>query len=310
MNFAVVGPGALGCLVAARLWRAGAKVWLVDYRPSRAAALARQGIVVRLPGGERDTVPVPVVVAPNLPPVDVAILTVKAYKTREAAAVLPGRLAPGGAVLTLQNGLGNVEALGEAVGPERVLAGVSILGVTRLGEGEVILAGLGPTWIGAPAGSRVPQEVAAEVAALFRQGGLPCEIRADIETAIWEKLLVNAGINPLTALLRVKNGELLTIPPAWELAVAAATEARQVARAAAVPLEVDPATRLREVCTATGGNRSSMLQDILAGRPTEIDALNGQVAARGATLGIPTPVNACLTGLLKALEAAAAKAVG
>jgi 2-dehydropantoate 2-reductase len=143
-----------------------------------------------------------------------------------------------------------------------------------------------------------------EVAALFRRAGLPCEVRGDIEAVLWEKLLVNVGINPLTALLQVKNGDLLNLPPAWEIAVAAATETLAVARAGGIHLSVDPEVRLREVCTATAANRSSMLQDVMAGRQTEIEALNAQIAARGAAHGISTPVNHLLTQLIRALEAA------
>jgi 2-dehydropantoate 2-reductase len=129
---------------------------------------------------------------------------------------------------------------------------------------------------------------------------------ADVEAVLWEKLLINVGINPLTALLRVPNGALPELPEAWALAVAAAVEALAVAQAAGVPLAVDPEERLRQVCLATAANHSSMLQDILAGRPTEIEALNGQVAARGRALGVPTPVNDLLTGLLRALGEAGA----
>ncbi len=110
------------------------------------------------------------------------------------------------------------------------------------------------------------------------------------------------GINPLTALLRVPNGALPEIPEAWDLAVAAAHEALAVAQAAGISLSVNVPELLRQVCTATAANRSSMLQDVLAGRPTEIEALNGQVAARGAASGVPAPVNLFLTRLLRSLE--------
>jgi 2-dehydropantoate 2-reductase len=101
--------------------------------------------------------------------------------------------------------------------------------------------------------------------------------------------VVNVAINPLTALLRVPNGTLPDLPAAWELALAAAREAQAVAQAVGVALAADPLARLRQVCTDTAANRSYMLQDVLAGRPTEIEALNAQVAARWAALGVPTP---------------------
>lgn len=304
MKVAVIGPGALGCLLAAKFRLAGEDVWLVDYRPERARLLARQGLLLRTPTGIAAHVKVTVAPAAAVGPVDLAILTVKAHQTTLAVEALPLLLSSGGMALTLQNGLGNLEEMARAVGPERLLGGASILGATRLREGEVLLAGLGPTYIGSPPGSRVsPAEVEA-VAALFRRAGLPCEVRGDIETVLWEKLLVNVGINPLTALLQVKNGDLPKIPAAWGLAVAAAAEAKDVARASGIDLTVDPEARLQEVCTATAANRSSMLQDITAGRRTEIEALNAQVAARGESRGVPTPVNRFLTQLLRALEEA------
>jgi len=304
VKVAVIGPGALGCLLAARFKLAGVEVRLVDYRPARAEAINRRGLLLKMPEGGETHVQVPTGLAAEVGPADLAILAVKAHQTRVAAQSLPQLLAPGGVALTLQNGLGNVEEMARVVGPEGLLAGATILGATLMGEGEVLLAGLGPTYVGAPPLSRVSPAHVEAVAALFQQAGFPCEARGDIETVLWEKLLVNVGINPLTALLTVKNGALLTLPPAWEVAVAAATEALAVAQASGINLTVDPAARLKEVCTATAANRSSMLQDVAAGRQTEIEALNAQVASRGADLGVPTPVNHLLTQLIRALEGA------
>jgi 2-dehydropantoate 2-reductase len=304
MKVAVIGPGALGCLLAAKFSLAGVDVRLVDHRPDRARLLTRRGLWLRTPQGAATQVKVAAGMAGEVGQVDLAILTVKAHQTAAAAPALPLLLGSAGLALTLQNGLGNLEEMARVMGPDRLLGGASILGVTSLGEGEVLLAGLGPTYLGPSPGSRVTAAEAAAVAALFRQAGLPCEFRENIEAVLWEKLLVNVGINPLTALLRVKNGELLNLPPAWEVAVAAAVEALAVARASGLALTVDPEARLREVCTATAGNRSSMLQDVLAGRKTEIEALNAQVTTRGYRCNIPTPVNHLLTQLIRALEAA------
>jgi 2-dehydropantoate 2-reductase len=310
MKVAVIGPGALGCLLAAKFSLAGEHVRLVDHRPDRARLLSRRGLLLHTQEGTATKVEIAAGLAREVGPVDLAILTVKAHQTAAAVAALPPLLASGGVALTLQNGLGNLEEMARVVGPDRLLGGASILGATRLGEGEVLLAGLGPTYIGLPPGSRVSADEAAAVAALFRRAGLPCDLKADIVAVLWEKLLVNVGINPLTALLRVKNGDLLDNHPAWELAVAAASEALAVARASGIALAADPSTRLREVCIATAANRSSMLQDILAGRQTEIGALNAQVAARGDSHHIPTPVNHCLSQLIRALEGTPKKSGG
>jgi 2-dehydropantoate 2-reductase len=245
---------------------------------------------------------VPVALAAEVRPCDLTIVAVKAYQTKAAAQVLPTLMSQGGLALTLQNGLGNLEEMALVVGAERLLAGVGLLGVTRKDEGRIIYAGQGAIYLGVPAGSQVTGGEVAEVVAIFRRAGFDCQPREDIAAVLWEKLVINVGINPLTALLRVPNGALLDLPPAWEVAVAAASEAQTVATAAGLNLSGDPGARLRQVCRATAANRSSMLQDILAGRPTEIEALNAQVSLRGRALGLATPVNDLLTALLRAAE--------
>ena len=310
MKLAVLGPGALGCLMAALFQEAGAEVSLVDYRPDRVARLQLRGIQVHTLEGVPRVIRVPIGLAPEVGPCDVTIVAVKAYQTEAAARVLPGLMSQGGMTLTLQNGLGNLEAIARIVGPERLLAGVGLLGVTRQDEGRIIYAGRGVIYLGAPLGSQVSRIEVAAVVDLFRGAGLECQPREDIEAVLWEKLVINVGINPLTALLRVPNGALLQLPEAWEVAVAAAVEAQAVARAAGLSLSGDPAARLRQVCTDTAANHSSMLQDILAGRPTEIEALNAQVATRGRALGLPTPVNDLLTRLLRAAAQSAPFQVG
>ena len=310
MKVAVLGPGALGCLLAALLREAGADVSLVDYRPDRVARLRLRGIQVHSLEGGHQVIEVPIGLAPEVGPCDLTIVAVKAYQTQTAAQALPELMSQGGMALTLQNGLGNLEAIARTVGADRLLAGVGLLGVTRQEEGRIIYAGRGVIYIGAPAGSQVSMIEMAAVVDLFRGAGLECQPREDIEAVLWEKLVINVGINPLTALLRVPNGVLLKLPEAWEVAVAAALEAQAVAQAAGLSLSGDPAARLRQVCTATAANRSSMLQDILAGRPTEIEALNAQVATRGRALGLPTPVNDLLTLLLRAAAQSAPFQVG
>ena len=301
MKIAIIGPGALGCLLGALLFEAGEDVALVDYRPDRVALLRRQGLRLETAAGGARTIPVPIGLPHEVAPGGFDHRGGEGPPDQGGGPDLPRLLAAGGLALSLQNGLGNLEIMAAAAGPERLLAGVAFLGVTRKRQVEIILAGQGLIIIGVPAGSQVSPEETARVVAAFNRAGLECRERDDIEAVLWEKLLVNVGINPLTALLRVPNGALPELPEAWDLALAAAFEARAVARAAGINLTVDPEARLRQVCVATAANRSSMLQDVLAGRPTEIEALNGQVSARGAALGVPTPVNDLLTRLLRAL---------
>lgn len=305
MRIAVVGPGGLGCLLASLFFEAGEKVFLVDYRPERVALFKAKGVHLKSLTGDHRIIPVPWVLAEETGPCHLTIMTVKAHQTEAAARALPRLMAAGGLALTLQNGLANLELMAQEVGFERLLAGVAFLGVTRRDEGRIIHAGPGPIYIGAPPGSQVSPAEISGVVDLFSRAGLECQAHPHIQVLLWEKLLVNVGINPLTALLRVPNGALAKLPEAWELAVAAAAEAQAVARAAGIEVTGDPQTRLRQVCTATAPNRSSMLQDVLAGRPTEIEALNAQVVNRGKTLGVPTPVNSLLTQLVRSLARSA-----
>jgi 2-dehydropantoate 2-reductase len=301
MKINIIGPGALGCLLAAFLKEAGEEVCLVDYRPERVASLGRQGLVLHTLEGRSQVVRVAAALPQEADPAELVIVAVKAHRTATAARSLPALLGPQGIALTLQNGLGNLETMAEVIGWQQLLAGVIFAGATRPRDGEVIYAGVGATYLGIPANSQVSTAQLTQVVEVFHRAGLQCHPHEDIYLMLWEKLLVNVGINPLTAILRVSNGALLKIPEAWELAVAAAQEAREVALAANVNLTADPEALLRRVCTATAANRSSMLQDILAGRPTEIDALNGQVVNRGAAFQVQTPVNYFLINLIRAI---------
>jgi 2-dehydropantoate 2-reductase len=135
---------------------------------------------------------------------------------------------------------------------------------------------------------------------------LPAELSDDLDTLVWRKLIVNVGINALTALLRVPNGALVTTEVARELLLQAVAEALAVAAARGIVLQqADPLAQVLDVARATGANRSSMLQDVLRGSPTEIATINGAIVHEGRRLGVPTPVNSLLTALVRALDATA-----
>ncbi|HLN61659.1 MAG TPA: 2-dehydropantoate 2-reductase, partial [Symbiobacteriaceae bacterium] len=202
-----------------------------------------------------------------------------------------------------RTGLGNAEALAGVLGPDRVLAGTTAQGATLLGPGRVAHGGNGPTRI-APwtPGGAAALEV-ERVAALFNRAGLAASTAADARPLLWAKLAVNCAINPLTAILRVTNGQLLERPDARRLMEAAAREAGAVAAACGVRLREEPVAQAIAVAGATAANRSSMLQDVERGRRTEIDAISGAVARLGAEHGVGAPVNATLAELVRALEA-------
>jgi 2-dehydropantoate 2-reductase len=299
MNILVVGPGAMGCLFASRLKKVGHHVTIADYRPERAEFINRHGICLEEPTGE-ERVHVPTVTGSIAEEPDVALFCVKASQTREAAEEIAPWIHLETSVLTLQNGLGNLELLEEVFGKGRVLGGVTAEGATLLGPGHARHAGRGQTIIG-PAGSA--DGPVAKIVRAFEGAGFDTRTADDVETLIWGKLIVNVGINALTAIIRVKNGQLPAIKGAKTVMKMAIREAVSVADARGIHLPYpDPFERVLEVCHATAGNVASMLQDVLGKRVTEIQAINGAIVREGLKFGIPTPVNLTLTSLVEAIQ--------
>lgn len=298
MHIAIIGAGALGGVLGFHL-AAHVDVTLIDPWAEHVAAINAEGLFCEVEGVAQmrrvRAVSDPAAAGQS----DVALVLVKAQQTPWAAQAARALLAPGGVAYTLQNGLGNAETLAAVLGAEHVGQGVTSVGATLLGPGRVRRAGLGPTVIGA----QPNPAAAAELAAVFTAGGLPASVSTDLEGLVWGKLLVNVAINALTALLRVPNGLLIANPPAYELITAAVAEASAVAAARGITLPyADPVARALEVVQATAGNRSSMLQDVARGAPTEISTINGAIVREGERLGIPTPVNWTLTRLIEAIE--------
>jgi 2-dehydropantoate 2-reductase len=295
----ILGTGALGTLLAARLGRT-LGVTVGGTWPEGLEALARRGARV---DGEP---PVPVDARPLQAldtPGDVVLVLVKAGQTAAVAPVAARLLAPGGIVVTLQNGLGARAILAEAVGDARVGAGVTTVGATLLGPG-LVRAFPGHAVLEAHASPHL-QALASALA----QAGLPTETVPDLEPHVWRKLAVNCALNAVTAVLDVPNGAVLDDPQARALVEAAAREVAAVARARGVALPGDAAVDALSVARRTVGNRSSMLQDLDRGAPTEIEFLNGAVESEGRRLGVPTPVNAQLARQVRELQKAGVRRV-
>jgi 2-dehydropantoate 2-reductase len=295
LKIAVIGPGAMGLFFAVSLQEAGQKVWVLDYRPERAVYLAQSGVrLITLLGEERQYLLNFTHDAATIGPCELALVNVKAHQTHNAVQHLP---------VLLESGGSNLESMAEVVGPQRLLAGVTMLGVTKLDVNRIRHAGHGKIILGRPPASQVTTREIAAVVDIFQQAGLDCQATSDIISVLWNKLLINVGINPVTALTRLNNGKLPAVPEVWQVVSAAVQEAYAVAEARGIALAAEPLRQVEEVCFATAGNFSSMLQDVLAQRRTEIDAINGQIVIHGQHLLIPTPINLCLTNLVKGLEA-------
>ena len=237
---------------------------------------------------------------------ELLILCVKANNTADAAAKLKGSISPQSHLLTLQNGLGNVERLGEYFGSSQILAGTTSHGATLLEVGRVRHAGYGEIFMGETGGAGSTLAGTAKLqnlAATFNRAGLEAQVVDNIESVLWRKLVVNVGINALTAILDVPNGELLRIHDCQSLMNGAVREAVEVARHCGIELDVlEEIERVRAVCRSTKSNISSMLQDVRRKKKTEIDQLNGVVVEMAARYGMSASVNEVLAAIVRSLE--------
>jgi len=301
MRIAIIGPGAMGGLFGAML-SGIVDVTLLGRPGEHVERMRTAGLILTRRDGTQTCKPVQAVSDPSRfdGKADVAVIFTKSYDTAEAAKTAAAVLHREGLALTLQNGLGNAQRISAAVGPERTAAGVTSQAATLVAPGHVRHAGEGPTHLAALTGN---DDRITAIAAILNQAGIPTQVSDDVDRLIWGKLIVNVGINALTAILRVPNGILDATPACRLLMAQAVEEAVAVAKAHGMILPfADPLAHVREVCVRTASNRASMLQDILRGRRTEIDVINGAIVEKGRAASIPTPVNRLITELVKALE--------
>jgi len=296
MNILIVGTGALATLFAARLSQAGDRVTMLGTWKEGLSALRENGArLVDINGHERQY-PVHATDDPReCVGTRYALVLVKAWQTERAARQLFECLADDGLAVTLQNGLGNYETLVRSLGLDRVALGSTTTGATLLGPGLARAGGEGTISI-------QRNQALGRLEAALKAAKFKVQIVEDAQSLVWGKLVINAAINPLTALLRVTNGELLNRPTARELMGRLALEAAQVASAEKIELSfADPVSAVEDVARKTTANHSSMLQDVLRNAPTEIDAICGAVVKAAQKHNIDTPVNRICWNLVKAL---------
>ncbi|PKM84665.1 MAG: 2-dehydropantoate 2-reductase [Firmicutes bacterium HGW-Firmicutes-11] len=308
MRIAIIGAGAMGCLYGGLLSASGQDVTLLDIMEDHVKEINENGL--RMEGksasGSFEEQIFDTIKATTNPleigVVDLVIIFVKSTFTRQATEANRVLFGPDTTVLTLQNGMGNVDAIATVADKANIIAGTTAHGATMLGPGHIRHAGSGKTILGELDG-KVSKRM-EEIAALFNQAGLETEVTENVTGLLWDKLLVNVGINALTAILGVTNGKLVETRESESLLEQAVEEGKKVAEARGVRLNhSDPVAHTKEVCRATAENRSSMLQDITNGRKTEIDMINGAIVREGRAVSIPTPVNELLTLLIKSKEA-------
>jgi len=302
MKIIIVGAGAIGSLFAAFLSKSKEEIWILDKDKERASRINQQGIIVEGISGNWQ---VPVKATADVKEIekaDLLIICVKSYDTKSAVTAAKSLIGEETSVLTLQNGIGNIEIIGEVVGTEKVIGGTTNMGATLLNAGHIRHAGRGETVIGRIDG-KIPVEIRS-IREIFNKAGIETRTSRDIKGFLWSKLLINAGINALTAITRLKNGSLLDFEGTRKILRMAVTEGIKVAKRKRIKLIYDdPLAKVEAVCEATAGNISSMLQDVLRKKRTEIDFINGVIVRLGQELAIPVPVNSLLVDLVKTIEA-------
>lgn len=272
MRIAILGMGAIGHVVA-RALEGRCDLMPVDRTRSP------------LQGGEA--------------PVDAAVVCTKTYGTAWAAEMAARVVGPDGVVATLQNGLGNLEVLAQRIDADRLSLGAIYVGA-EMKDGTLEATGAGRVELGRPRRSAARARL-EELGSALAAGGMTVSVVDDPWPTVWRKLVVNAAMNPTTALFGLRNPELLDHPAGRPLADELAREAARVATAAGVAIDPAAAPDMWH-SVATFVNRSSMFQDVSAGRPTEIDAINGAIVREGTRLGVPAPANEAITILVHAVE--------
>ncbi len=301
MKITIVGPGAIGLLLCGLFSRSKEEIWLLDKDEERSGRLKKG--TIKIEGSSSLKVQSPKI---TCDPKEVAdsdfwIICVKSYDTKNVLKTITDHVKSDAFVLSLQNGIGNVELLSEKLGARRVLGGVTNMGATLLAEGVVRHAGEGETVLGRLDGSMGVE--LKDLRELFIKSKLQVRITKDITSVLWSKLVINVGVNALSAVLKLPNGRLTQYEGANRIFREAITEAVKVAKRKRVKLIYDDVlAKAESVCEATENNISSMLQDVLHKNKTEIDFLNGAIVRHAESLGIKTPVNALLVDLIKTIE--------
>lgn len=301
MKIAIVGAGAMGGLFGARLALAGQEVSFVEVSPHAIEVISRQGLRLETPDVQT-TVRIPIARAAEFSGVfDLLVIFTKGFHTAAAIESVRHLVGPDTWALSVQNGLGNAEIIARVVPAEQVIVGMTNLPADLVAPGVVHSQGEGHIKLWCFRGDDTSR--VHEVAKVFSQAGLPCAADPQVQIAIWEKVAFNAALNSVCAVTRQTVGAVGSSAPGRQLLGGIVEETLTVAQAAGIAVDrqrveaaVDYALRNHQQ------HKPSMLQDLEAGRTTEIDSINGAVVSQGKRLGVPTPVLQALYDLVKVSE--------
>jgi 2-dehydropantoate 2-reductase len=304
VKIAVVGVGAMGSVYAGLLGAAGNDLWALDTDLAQVEAIRAHGLHVEGASGDR-VVRISATSDPHeVGETDLVVIATKAMHAQAAARSVEPLLGDGTTVLTIQNGLGAADVVADVVGPERLMIGVAGgFGASIVEPGHVHHHGMELLRLGEREGP--VNERTEQVAEAWRQAGFKVKTFDDIDKLIWEKFICNVCFSGVCGVLELTVGEVLGNPHAWPIASRCAQEALDVARASGISLDIDDCERyVHDFGRAIPGARPSLLLDLLAGRRSEIEWINGAVVREGRAAGVAAPTNELITSLVLAKEAA------
>jgi len=302
----IIGNGALGLLFASFFAAKNIKVQIITKKESAATGINTCGIFITNLSEEVVNYKDNIYASTDynqLKPSDIVIILTKAYSTQEAIKNNLNFLKKTKTILTLQNGLGNVEILESYLSDNNIIAGTTSVGATATDSNKTKYCGKGMVDI-ANVNSRKDGEcILQELSELFEKSGIRCNIHNNWKTVIWSKLYVNAIINPITALYKVTNGEILENPELTRLAQKTSDEILNLLKTEHIEIQLEhPFDRILKICEITSKNHSSMLQDVLNNKQTEIEQITGEIIRIAKKAGIETPVNSMLYEKLKTVR--------
>ncbi len=300
VKFCIVGCGALGSAFAAHLAnQTGVEVHAYDVSQEHVRAIQERGL--RISGAADLTVRLHATTDPSsIPPCDFGIFATKGPHTRAAIEQTRHIFADPATVCSVQNGLGNEEIIAERV--TSVVRGATTMAAHMIGPGHAGFEFYSELWIGPFEPSGTPYARVEELAAILNRAGLRVVPLKDARGAQWTKLVFNSAVNPVGALTRLHHGAATRFPPTGTLYEALLQEGEAVAEALGIHLHSDPRLMIVEGANAREKRNASMLMDVLAGRQTEVDFVNGAIADQGEKIGVPVPLNRAIWQLVKGLE--------
>lgn len=304
MNILIIGAGAMGSLFAGRLKTQTANIFLYNRKNVHVEKINQNGLTIVERDNQETNVPLTVVHEVSSAVYDVVLIMLKTHATKKVLTHMNDSFSTQTLFVTMQNGLGNLEIITEVFPNNPAVSGTMGCGASIESAGRILHRGWGTNYIG-QSNNAAAQEKLVEFVNLLNCSGLETELAEDIQTVIWNKLFVNVAFNSLTALTRLRNGDILNTEEGRRLLESVVTEAVQVAKAEGVSVNTQ---QMIAKCIKIGqedvaANKSSMLMDILHKRKTEIEAINGAVVNLGKHHGIQTPHNELITRIIRIIEA-------